>query len=147
MEAFSLTTRTMPQTPRAERRSRYGYKKISEALTHEANSQFALSSVSLYETQSCYLFIFPPRTALVHQLQRYGPILLLLLTLTTWGQYCHIERGALAIIWSRLSRSRCLSKVVKTILQQCSASCPITPEYQLTMTSPCLCTVSENHHR
>lgn len=32
-------------TPRAVRRSHYGYKKISDALTYEANSQIALCSM------------------------------------------------------------------------------------------------------
>lgn len=38
--------------------------------------------------------------------------LLLLLTLTTWGQYCHIERGAVEFVWSRLRWSSCLFKVL-----------------------------------
>lgn len=114
-----LIIQSASQTPRAERSSSYGYKKISKALTHEANSQFALFSISPYETQSC-LFIYFPTTYNTGASTVWSH-LLLLLTLTTWGQCCHIERGAHAVMWSRLRWSS-LPKVIWTIHQQCCMS-------------------------
>lgn len=76
--------------------------KISELLTYESNSQFPLLPLvfSLYETQSFY---FP--TTYNNNGTSASAVwshLRLLLTLTTWGQNCHIEREAVAIVWSRL---------------------------------------------
>lgn len=108
----------MSQTPRAERRSHYGHKKISEALTYEANSQFALFSVLLYDTQLLFI-IFPIHTILYkHQ------HVLLMLTVTIRGQYCHRKGGT----WN------CLVKVkMKQFYVHCAKSNPSAMLYYLSI--------------
>lgn len=111
-------------------------RKISEALTHEANSQFALFSVSPRETQSC-CFIFPPHYKTgASSASVLWSHLLLLLTLTTWGQYCHIERGGGGAC-NYLVKVKMKQLSVQGALNNPSAMlCQIiTPEYQLTMTA------------
>lgn len=106
----------MSQTPRAERRLHYGHKEISEALTHEANSQFALFSVSLYDTQGCFVLF----SHAYNTMQR----VLLLLTLTTRVQYCHRKGGA----WN------CLVKVkMKQLYVHCAKSSPSAMPYYMSV--------------
>lgn len=69
-------------------------------MNESMKSSFVLLIVSLYETQELNLFA-PPHTIILVP-QRHGPMMLRVHTLTTWGQYCHIESESVALVWSRL---------------------------------------------
>lgn len=57
----------------------------------------------------CFIFLWHAKLA---PTSAVWARLLLLLLMTTGGQYCHVERGAFATVFSRLRRHWCLVKVL-----------------------------------